>query len=149
MSSKHLTTLKASYLKLLYLLERGVTFVGHGLKKDFRVINILVPPEQVVDTVELFHLPNQRLVSLKFLAWFYIGELSPRLPSLPPAVVCCLPSASGLHIQGGAHNSAEDARTAILLFRKFKELESHRGTSESLRKLYETGRNLGWQIPDS
>lgn len=46
-SRHHLVTNRTAYLKLRYLIDRGCVLVGHGLKKDFRIINIFVPPSQV------------------------------------------------------------------------------------------------------
>ncbi|KAJ1358391.1 hypothetical protein KIN20_016802 [Parelaphostrongylus tenuis] len=116
-STKHLTTLKRVYLKVLHLVERGCIFVGHALVNDFSALNIHVPVKQMIDTVELFRVPQQRLFSLQFLAWHLLGE----------------------KIQLGIHDSVEDARVALKLFRKWKELSRDGSLESVLNSLYTTG----------
>jgi len=55
------TTQTPRCTQLRFLESRGVIFVGHGLSKDFRVINIAPPKSQIIDTVDLFYLRSARL----------------------------------------------------------------------------------------
>ncbi|XP_049849358.1 PAN2-PAN3 deadenylation complex catalytic subunit Pan2-like [Schistocerca gregaria] len=123
-SPRHITALKSVYLKLRYLVDQGFIFIGHGLNQDFHIANIDVPPEQVVDTVKLFHLKNQRKISLRFLASLLLG----------------------IEIQVGAHDSIEDSRTALLLYQKYKQLVRENRLEEVLHKIYEIGRTKQWKI---
>jgi PAB-dependent poly(A)-specific ribonuclease subunit 2 len=65
---------RTAYLKLRLLADRGVTFVGHGLKTDFAVCNLFVPPAQVGDTLDLWALPRMRKLSLRLLAGCLLGS---------------------------------------------------------------------------
>ncbi|KAH8608888.1 putative Ubiquitin carboxyl terminal hydrolase Exonuclease [Trypanosoma vivax] len=125
-STKCLTSLKATYLKLRALVDRSVIFVGHGLHQDFRVSNIAVPADQMIDTLMLFHRPGGRYLSLRFLAYHVLGE----------------------RVQEGEHDSVEDARTSLRLYRKYQQLVSE-GTFEAvLDNLLATGVETCWYVPE-
>ena len=122
-SPHFITQLKHAYLKLRYLIDAGCIFVGHGLKQDFKMINIVVPPEQVIDTVELFHFKRQRKLSLKFLATYLLGE----------------------DIQGETHDSIEDARTAVKLYEKYLDLQARGEFESELLEIYRFGKKHGFK----
>jgi PAB-dependent poly(A)-specific ribonuclease subunit 2 len=125
-SRHYLTTLRKAYLKLRFLVDAGVVFVGHGLKKDFRMLNIVVPPEQMVDTLDLFYTGRGRRVSLRFLSAYLLGSA----------------------IQSGTHDSVEDATTALRLYQTYRALVAEGKFETVLTEMFEWGATAGWD-PDT
>ncbi|KAJ6488514.1 ubiquitin carboxyl-terminal hydrolase-domain-containing protein [Mycena vitilis] len=126
LSPHTLTPLKLVYKKLRLLVDRGCIFIGHGLSKDFRIINIFVPPEQVIDTVDLYFLKaRQRRLSLRFLSWFVLHE----------------------NIQTDTHDSIEDARSALNLYKAYHEFEEQGVFDQKLEELYKEGRQYNFKPP--
>ncbi|CCA66899.1 related to PAN2-component of Pab1p-stimulated poly(A) ribonuclease [Serendipita indica DSM 11827] len=128
MSAHTLVPLKVAYKKLRLLIDLGCIFVGHGLAKDFRIINIFVPPEQVIDTVDVYFIPErQRRISLRFLTWFVLEQ----------------------EIQQDEHDSIEDARSALLLYKAFQAMEEAHTFDDKLEEIYRAGRENNWKPPSA
>jgi PAB-dependent poly(A)-specific ribonuclease subunit 2 len=125
--SKHnLVSLKVAYKKLWILLNLGCRFLGHGLKQDFRVTNIFVPKAQVIDTIDFFFVKARlRKLSLAFLAWYLLRE----------------------DIQLETHDSIEDARTALKLYKKYLEFSDAGIIETILQDIYRTGRDMNFKPP--
>lgn len=123
LSKHHLVPLRIAYLKLRRLVDRGCIFVGHGLRQDFHVINIFVPPEQIRDTVHLFRLPDNRMLSLSFLSSVVLQQ----------------------DIQGKTHDSIEDALMALRLFKVYNQEKDQGTLQETLTKIYEQGRKRNFR----
>lgn len=84
-----------------------------------RWTDIFVPPEQVIDTVDLYFIKaRQRRLALKFLTWFIFGE----------------------NIQAETHDSIEDARSALRLYKAYHEFEENGTFDEKLDELYREGK---------
>ena len=54
---------------------------------------------------------------------------------------------SGIVIQSEVHDSTEDARTALQLYRKYEELKSSGKLEKALEELYEAGKKVQWKVP--
>eukprot|EP00808_Paulinella_micropora_P008292 g60396.t1 len=122
-----LVTLKQAFVRLQALADQGAVFVGHGLKKDFQMINMVVPADQIVDTVLLFYLPaKRRKLGLKYLAAHVLG----------------------LEVQRGTHDSIEDARTALALFQRYQAMrrQGSEHLEQELNRLYEVGAASGFKV---
>ncbi|KAI1434270.1 PAB-dependent poly(A)-specific ribonuclease subunit PAN2 [Xylaria sp. CBS 124048] len=121
-----LVSLKVAYKKIWTLLNLGCKFLGHGLKQDFRVINIYVPKTQVIDTSDLFFIKERlRKLSLQFLAYTILKE----------------------DIQLHTHDSIEDARTALRLYRKYQEYQEAGILDTMLQEIYAKGLASNFRPP--
>lgn len=127
-STKTLVTLQTAYRRLWLLLNMGCVFVGHGLKSDFRCINLQVPRSQIRDTIEFYYLPDfRRKLSLKFLAYVVLKEA----------------------VQTRNHDSIEDAHTALLLYEKYMQLQASGEFETELSRIYSEGQQLRFRVPDT
>jgi PAB-dependent poly(A)-specific ribonuclease subunit 2 len=120
----NLISTRSAYLKLRYLQDQGCIFVGHGLRQDFATVNIAVPPNQILDTVEIFHQPGVRYISLRFLANHVLGR----------------------DMQQDTHDSVEDALAAFGLYEKALEWKSEGIFDKRLQQLYTYGQKTDWKI---
>ncbi|OII75240.1 uncharacterized protein cubi_03719 [Cryptosporidium ubiquitum] len=124
-TSSHFLTSKFCILKKLqFLVDAGVVFIGHALPSDFKIINIYVPPFQIIDTVEIYRLPDERYISLKFLAKFVLNK----------------------NIQTEVHDSIVDAKTALELFLNHLSLKKSGSWNDFLSFLYSKGHSIDWKI---
>lgn len=120
----NLISTRNAYLKLRFLMEQGCIFVGHGLRQDFATVNLVVPPSQILDTVEIFHQPGMRYISLRFLTNYVLGR----------------------DMQQDVHDSVEDALAAFELYEKALEWKEAGVFDQKLQDIYFHGQKTDWKL---
>ncbi|KAK2761711.1 poly(A)-specific ribonuclease [Arachnomyces sp. PD_36] len=170
-SQHNLVPLKVAYKKLWLLLNLGCKFVGHGLASDFRKINIQVPKSQTVDTQYLFFHPSKnRRLSLRYLAWAvfkeYIQEETTTTtkpapettttttttptstPTTTPATTTSTSTTTTTDPNPPeGHDSIEDARMALRLWKKFQEYDDAGIITQILEEIFREGFKHGFRPP--
>jgi len=93
--------------------------LAHRKAPTEAIADIFVPPDQVIDTVDLYFIrARQRRLSLRFLTWYILKE----------------------EIQQETHDSIEDARSALLLYKAYQTFEEEHIFDEKLEEIYRVGK---------
>ncbi|KAJ3262967.1 poly(A)-specific ribonuclease [Chytriomyces hyalinus] len=83
-------------------------------------------PEQIIDSVDIFFIEERQWkLSLRFLAWSLLRS----------------------DIQQDTHDSIEDARAALLLYKKYLALAKEGAFEQVLDAIYEDGRKYNFKPP--
>jgi len=88
------------------------------------MLNLVVPADQIVDTMDLYYSGRGRRLSLKFLVAFFLG--------------------GSQGFQESVHDSIEDATAALRLFNLHEQLTRDGKFEELLARAYEWGLVNGW-----
>ena len=102
-------------------------FVIHPhLFDNHEQVNLFVPPCQIIDTLDIFHLKGRRFISLRFLVNYLLQR----------------------DMQVEIHDSIEDSRAANELYLKALEFKENGTFDEILRKIYERGSQTDWKVAE-
>ena len=88
------------------------------------MLNISIPPNQIIDTAEIYHQTNQRYISLRYLTNYVLG----------------------CDMQQEVHDSVEDAMAAYDLYKKALSLKSEGKFDEFLVTLYSEGHKSQFKL---
>lgn len=123
-STHSVVPLKSIEKKIRCLIDLGCKFLGHMIVNDFRSVNMVVPKEHIIDTGDIYYIPEkQRRLSLKYLCWYLLNK----------------------NIQEVTHDSIEDAKSTLEIYQMYLYLKEKGFFEQVLSDIYAVGQPINFK----